>query len=235
MTNVCASTALPKVKVQTCRTQQMKPHTCISVLRARQLNPIEESWDIQDWRSPRNGFVCRRRHGLCSFTGITLRVQAHAELALRVTMFNMVRQHTKLSSETSIRRRTLASNDDFLTFHKSALMRRTLSSDFLALKSIEFNETLHVARYDKYLCIYFTFFKSNRRIKRYKTKKVKKNHKIMEPRRRQSHLRRYYSASSSHTELALRVITGGRCGLMHPHRYVQPAVNCQPSYCWGDS
>ena len=72
-------------------------------------------------------------------------------------MFNMVRQHTKLSSETSIRSRTRASNDDFLTFHKSALMRRTLSSDFLALKSIEFNETLRVAKYYKYLCVNVTF------------------------------------------------------------------------------
>ena len=122
-------------------------------------------------------------------------------------VFNMVRQHTKLSSETSIRGRTLASNDDFLTFHKSALMRRTSCSDFLALKSIEFNETLHVARYDKYLCIYFTFFKSNRRIKRYQTKKVKKKYKITKPSRRQSHL----------------------------HRYVQLAVNRQPGYRQEDS
>ena len=112
-------------------------------------------------------------------------------------MFNMVRQHTKLSSETSIPGRTLASNDDFLTFHKSALMRRTLSSDFLALKSIEFNETLRMARYYKYLCIYFTFLKSTRAIKRYQTKKVKKKYKITKPSLRQTPLHRYYSSSLS--------------------------------------
>ena len=94
-----------------------------------------------------------------------------------------------------------------MIFYKSDIMRRTSCSNVVGLNSIELNETWRVARYDKYLGIYFTFLKSDRRIKIYQTKKVKKKHKIMEPSRRQSHLHRYYSSSSSHTELALRVIT----------------------------
>ena len=58
------------------------------------------------------------------------------------------------------------------------------------------------------ICVYILpFFKLNRRIKRYQTTKVKKKYKCSEPSRRQSYLHRYYSSSSSHTELALRVIT----------------------------
>ena len=171
----------------------MKPHTYISMLRARQLNPIEESWDNQDQRSPHHGFVCRRCHGLCSFTGITLRVQAHTELALRVTMFNMVRQHTKLSSGTSIRGRTLASNDGNLTFHKSALMWQTFARAQLCTKW-----SYRHARHRKWNLI---------------------------------HVSPYSERASSILKRNLEIFKiEGR-----PTTDVQPAVNCQPSYCWKDS
>ena len=116
MTNLGASIALPKIKLQTCQAQTLKPHTYISMLRARQLNPIEEYWDDKNQRSSRNWFVCRRRHGLCSFTGITLRVQVHTELALRVINVSIVHQHNRIASRPSILSAETPSRDNISLF-----------------------------------------------------------------------------------------------------------------------
>ena len=115
-------------------------------------------------------------------------------------MTGIVRQHSETASALSIWRAESASRGQIssnLEIKKSALMRRTSCSDFLILKSIECNETLHVARYDKYPDQFLILSKSYRTIKRYQTKKDKEEYKIMEPIRRRTPLHRYYSSSLS--------------------------------------
>ena len=65
-------------------------------------------------------------------------------------MFNIVRQHSEIASETSIRGCLRASNDEILRYQEIRSHETNFVLTQLHVKSIEFNETLHGARYDKY-------------------------------------------------------------------------------------
>ena len=82
-------------------------------------------------------------------------------------MFNIVRQHTKFASETSIRGCLRASNDEILRYQEIKSHETNFVGAQLLVKSIESNETLHGARYDKYLELFLILSKSTRGIKRY--------------------------------------------------------------------
>ena len=65
-----------------------------------------------------------------------------------------MRQHSEIASETSIRGCLRASNDEILRYQEIMSHEANSVGAQLLVKSIESNETLHGARYDKYLDVF---------------------------------------------------------------------------------
>ena len=114
-------------------------------------NPPEESRDINHNRSNINTKLPSQAGARHHCSGITLRVQALRKLALRVTEA----LHCAPAQRNCLLRVPRPSENFLETANSRKSSCEQVMTNFLAaqlhVKSIESNETLHGARYDKYL------------------------------------------------------------------------------------